>query len=516
MAKKRGGGGGGSNLPLIMTLVFFILSTVILGVTTYMGYNEIDKERSEAKKAKQEASEREREKDWYRFQARVLREYIGRPMVKDDEREVLAKERENYDKGGLTFAPKDAAGEDFKNFLGAVKPAMPWNAPGEKSPSATYESRLLEKDKQYANMSKLADQLARDKSDAEKRVKSLEDDLKKAKETFDAEIVKLNKDADAQRKKNEEDLQKLRDDLARENKLKGQALVKQAETEKTNATLGSKLKGETTKLKTALGDKRKLLDENSRLEDEKRILAEKASSGDLQALESERLDARALDVLKNWTKRWRIDSIDPRGVAPYINLGTADGLKPQLTFSVHSVGSNDKLSLTPKAKVEVVRVLGPHLAKTRVTWVKDPKADPIVKGDRLFNPTWDPNRRKRVAIAGLVDLGGEGLDSSEDFRRLLARQSVDVDAYINTSGKLPKTVGNVSSRTDYLILADKLEDIRDDLKPGRYREKDFIRDFDLQMRKLREEAQNNGVTIIPLRRYLEMIGYQPRGGGHTR
>ena len=36
MAKKRGG--GGSNMGLIITLIFFVLATLILGVTTYFGF----------------------------------------------------------------------------------------------------------------------------------------------------------------------------------------------------------------------------------------------------------------------------------------------------------------------------------------------------------------------------------------------------------------------------------------------------------------------------------------------
>ena len=96
------------------------------------------------------------------------------------------------------------------------------------------------------------------------------------------------------------------------------------------------------------------------------------------------------------------------------------------------MGLDGRLNQTPKGTIEVVRVINDHLAQARVTSVKDSKGDPILKGDRLFNPTWDPNKKRRIALAGIADLGGDGADNTEDFRRLLKRQNVDLDAYIDT------------------------------------------------------------------------------------
>ena len=130
---------------------------------------------------------------------------------------------------------------------------------------------------------------------------------------------------------------------------------------------------------------------------------------------------------------------------------------------------------------------------------------PILKGDRLFNPTWDPNRQRHIAIAGIADLGGDSTDSSEDLRRLLARQKVVIDAYIDTNPKAkePTLVGKgVTVGTDYLIIGDGLD-------PTRAGEKEYSAKFKGIITKLQDEAKNNGVAIISLRRYLDMIGYQP-------
>jgi hypothetical protein len=159
----------------------------------------------------------------------------------------------------------------------------------------------------------------------------------------------------------------------------------------------------------------------------------------------------------------------------------------------------------------VVRVLGSHLALARVTSEKDTrnfKKDPIVRGDKLFNPTWDPTRKRHVAIAGVADLGGEGTDNTEDLRRLLRRQNVEVDAYIDVkSDKEPRLEGpGISSTTDYLILADNLESIG---HPQARNNKEYMQKFQKIEKDMKAKALENGVQIISLRRYLDMIGYQP-------
>ena len=84
MAKKKDG--SGSNLGLIVTLVFFVLATVILGVTTYMGYSDQAKMEQARVEAKRERDQFENDKNWFRFQSRYLRGVIGEPPAGVDPR----------------------------------------------------------------------------------------------------------------------------------------------------------------------------------------------------------------------------------------------------------------------------------------------------------------------------------------------------------------------------------------------------------------------------------------------
>jgi hypothetical protein len=95
--------------------------------------------------------------------------------------------------------------------------------------------------------------------------------------------------------------------------------------------------------------------------------------------------------LKSWTKNWQVAEIDGKGTMVYINLGSSDGITPEVTFRIRS-RSLDGKSNPAKGTLEVVRVIGPHLSQARVTSVKSSKTDPIRKGDQLFNPTWNSGK----------------------------------------------------------------------------------------------------------------------------
>src|SRR5262249_14402608 len=70
---------------------------------------------------------------------------------------------------------------------------------------------------------------------------------------------------------------------------------------------------------------------------------------------------------------------DCRGVV-YINLGSADYVKPQLTFSVFEPSRTGRAEGARKGALEVVSVTGPHQSKARIVadTVSDPGMRPIM------------------------------------------------------------------------------------------------------------------------------------------
>jgi hypothetical protein len=503
MAKKKG---TGTNLGLIITLVFFVLTTVILGVTTYMGYSDQEVKEAAKKEAEKQKGIADADKDYYRMQVRVLRDWIGYPAVGVEATQV-ASDKKKFDDNQYPPAANQKDKEDVVKVFKTLNNAMPWDAAKDMTPTLTFEQRLTKLG------TEVADWKTKTKK-AEDAVKKVEQEKKDAEDAKDKEIAALKKSyADFSAKLDGELKAGLTEiggkrALAEEEGKKRAELSKKMEDALRNAAkLAKDLKEVEAKLVAATNDKKKALVDLAEAETKVAALSER-SGIDKNAIEAASLDASARKVLDAWTKSWRVVDLDRRGDNAYISIGSNEGLTPQVTFSIHSVGPNGKLNPVPKGTVEVVRVMGGNQAVARITSTKDAKKDPILKGDRLFNPTWDPNRQRRVAIVGIADLGGDGSDSSDDLRRLLARQKVTLDAYIDTKKeeKKPKLVGKgVSVNTDYLIIGEGLEGSRD----PRAKEKEYAAEFTRISEKLREDAKNNGVAIISLRRYLDMIGYQP-------
>jgi len=194
----------------------------------------------------------------------------------------------------------------------------------------------------------------------------------------------------------------------------------------------------------------------------------------------------------------RIETMDRTGKMPYINLGSADRAKPQLTFRIVGVTSDGKPG-KEKGSLEVVNVVNEHLSQARITNVIDPDKEPIVTGDLLYNPAWNPTLRQHVAIAGIVDLNGEKRDNLLEFRRNLKEMDIEIDAYLDA--KEGKQVGEMSRQTDFLILGSPPDDltIRSTEKQVEYEKK---------MAELQKKAIQLGVTILPLREFLAAVGYR--------
>jgi len=515
MAKKRGG--EGSNLGLIITLVFFVLSTVILGVTTYMGFSDQEKMKAETTKSKADADEQKNRADWYRFQARLYRIWSNdMPVLGKDAGDAkvgltaLVEEKKQFDTGALPYAGKQSDLEEVKGFFGKLNTRMPWQ-PGMDAPSSNWVKEVEDRDKLIASREKtIADNNAKlaklDKEKAElieeheKAIATLTKQLKDTRATVEADLKKdfaiaakqeVRKELEAESKIMTQlrvDLKKMTDERDKSDKALAK-LQKTHELMSKDLRLTRKQYDETKTVLTALAEKH---------------------GEDVGTLRDSTRDITATRKLKDWDKDWQIITIDRTGKMPYINLGSADGLLPQVSFSIHAATgvAGRKLNEIPKGTLEVVRVIGPHLAQARLTSVRDEKKDPILRGDFIFNASWDPNRRKQVALAGLPDLGTDGADNTEDFRRLLARQRVDLVAWVDSKDeKEPKikTSGEgLSKDTEYLVLGEKLTGSKHPKGRGKYAE-----EYDKLRTKLVEEAKEIGITVISMNKYLEMIGYRP-------
>src|SRR5262249_41828697 len=114
--------------------------------------------------------------------------------------------------------------------------------------------------------------------------------------------------------------------------------------------------------------------------------------------------------------------------------------------------------------------------------------------------------KEHVAIAGVIDLTGDGTDSSKEFVRELEKQNIVVDFYLDVQSLQGK--GQMTVRTGYLVVGEmpsinyNLPNL--DVDPNNRAKMDAA----TKLSEIRDEAKKWGVTIVPARRFLDLIGYR--------
>jgi uncharacterized protein (UPF0335 family) len=487
---RRGGSGGA--VVLVVFLVFFILLSMGLGVSTYMGFSQDDSKAKDNKKLTDEKKQLEADRDWYRFQALQYRAYMG--QLSGPEFATLATLRENFDKGSLGGNQKEEEKTAVKTVVAALDNDGKLGLDAQKHPKTNYEELIaaqktraekaegLNKDLQAKDQAQLAtiNQLTNDKN-------NIENDYKAKFAEYRASSEKQLKD-----------------------------YLGQIETLKTEkAALG----GELDKLRVAVAEERRLLDEDKKKKDQEYANLQRRLAVKEQAI----LDLRkelGREVPVEMKMDWRIVNIDSRGETAHINLGSADKVQPQLTFRVHGVGPDGRPLPKDKANVEVLNVVGAHLSQVKINYVTtprenprhDPRHDPVLKDDILINPSWNPNLKKHVAIAGVIDLNGNGRDDTEQFVRALEKQNVVVDAYLDLRKDFEIKGPGITVQTDFLILGDKPEAVLG----SQGREEEIKKKISDKMEELRSQAKQNGVPVKGLRQYLDEIGFRMPGNAEVK
>jgi hypothetical protein len=457
---------GDSKQSLIITVVIAFLLVICLGLTTYFGYSEQDKLDKAAKEAKNSETMFKDERDYYKAQAMMYRAYMGMAEGMDGA-DTLGTLKGQLDGGSLGKNVKDKA--DVTKTLKALEGKYGWNG---NQPKESLEDTIKKLNTQYENLAKLKATTEKELDAKRKELQKTQEDLANARKEFDDSLKKQNESFKQDFAKSNEQFNEFR--------AKFEAMSTQRDKEKTDAEQTKKtLDASIAKKEREISDLKQLV---QRKEDE---LAS--------------MQAKNPTTPENMRTDWKIVRLDNRGVNAYINLGSSDRVKSQLTFTIHGLSSDGRPRPQSKGTLQVANVIGPHLAQARITSVNDPNRDPIVANDVVYNPSWNPTIKKHVAIAGVIDLTGDGRDSLDEFKRNLERQNIVVDAWVDPrDGRIN---GQLTYQTDYLILGGT-----PDKAKGGGTEESEKRVLDSR-KQMQEEAKKFGVTIKPLLSYLEMIGY---------
>jgi len=180
----------------------------------------------------------------------------------------------------------------------------------------------------------------------------------------------------------------------------------------------------------------------------------------------------------------------------WINVGHADGLTRQTTFSVYDHDENGVSSAKRKARIEVISITQPHLAECRI--LEDEIKNPILPGDKIFTPAWSPGQHLHFAINGSLFIDSDKNPDNDEVRAIIELNGGEVDAEVKPDGTL---VGKgMSPQTRYLIRGKAPSEKEYEGEAGK-------RAFD-NWSHLTTQADDWGVEIIDISRFLNMMGWK--------
>jgi len=182
--------------------------------------------------------------------------------------------------------------------------------------------------------------------------------------------------------------------------------------------------------------------------------------------------------------------VNQRNRTVWINIGEADNLRPQVTFSVYDGDQNDALSAERKGSIEITRILSDHMAEATIT--DDQSIRPLMSGDKIYSQVWNRGRQVGFAITGVIDFDDDGQSDLEQLKKIIVLNHGKVDAVPGENGTID---GKMTVDTRYLILGTHPSDARQgDLRSA--------------WEKMSEEAATLGIEIKTLNEFLILMGWQ--------
>jgi hypothetical protein len=187
----------------------------------------------------------------------------------------------------------------------------------------------------------------------------------------------------------------------------------------------------------------------------------------------------------------RVSWVNQNGTV-WINLGSLDSLRRQVTFSVYDADEHDAAKAQKKGSIEVTRILGDHMAEARVT--EDDPTNPILTGDRIYSQVWHQGKKLHFALTGLIDFDGDTRSDVQLARELIELNGGTIDAYVADDGSVQ---GEITATTRYLVLGDRPESaIHAKLQES--------------WNTMYQQANSLGVETITLNQFLSQMGYRPQ------
>lgn len=361
------------NQGLQITLIIFVILTIILAVATFVFVRQWGEVRDQLAKEKVDGATKTDAVNKAVQEIEKLRQMIGFADTS----------------GGIT-----AAEEQFKKDMAT------WAAtfPEEKQ---RYRDAL---EQVYATLNAMSAQLREEQAKSVSlaaQAEQREADKQKQIEEFTGQLQAARDDLAGERAKFKGDLERITTD---NDDLKRKLSERQAELD--------------TKVKDFDREKKSLLSEISKREARNDELTQVVRESTIETFEKADGEVVRVDMARRLV---------------WINLGRDDSVRPRITFSVYSGNDNDVARFNKKGAIEVTNVLGAKLAECRIT--DDAILNPITPGDKIYTPAWHPGRQEHFALVGALDIDGDDASDQQAVRDLIALAGGVIDAELDDKGK---------------------------------------------------------------------------------
>jgi hypothetical protein len=495
---SRSDNGSESKTPLVVALVFFVLATLILGVTTYLGFSGEGEAKDNAAKAEAEKTKAVQDKDKALEALATLKVAVGtgtdadlntfRSMKYANENQQVYNDFMTNLGARAKTATTDMQKEQpqLQDLLPTAKDIIDWDFGADHAPP---KRTLIDQTVRYMAEKIMANNQA---AAAEKGYKAIQDVATKAI----GEMNKTTKDAKDQIEALPEKI------LTEVKKIEAQKVEQQKMFTSAVDTLNDKQK--------SLTDQTQKQDFTiKRQQDAINLLKE------TNAKQKDKLTATE-DPFAYDKPQGKILSRKGKDKVVEINLGSSDNVKPGLRFSVQpsdtvtrGLGTRLKpvktddgstvMRIVSKGSIEVVEVLGPSLSTCRITDETDEIRDGILRGDLLYNSVWRKGAADHVALVGIFDMDGDGVDDIVPLVTKLNKAGIVVDAYWDFASN--KWVGELNERTQYLVegYAPSVHgiDANTDAKAK----------MTTAIQEAKKQANDRGMTLVKLREFFPRIGF---------
>ena len=354
-------------------IAFFIL-TVILAVTTYLGFSGKQEETARANKNQEDMNTARTALTKTQGEYNDLKRFTGYPPE-----EVPGTIAANYEKDMQEHAVLNLpeAEKAYRPLIAALDTA-------NKNKEMQLAQAKRDMDAYTASTNQTIDGLRKSLAAAEAAVKTATEDLQ-------GEITKFNKD---------------REEL--------QARLVKAEQERD-----AKDKELTTALAAAEKTTKDLTERNNILNLQNQ--GYKRNETRLTGTSFEVPDGKVTHVVQ-------------RGNMVYLNIGHRHGLKNKVTFSVYDPEQVNVKNAKPKGKIEVIG--NPNATSSEARIIDQDFSNPILPNDVIYSPVWHHGQPQHFALAGVIDLDNDGVSDRSRILDLIRINGGVVDAYVGQDGKI--------------------------------------------------------------------------------